>query len=120
MTFNVLALANSFESQFPHRSEYWWTQLPGNLDQACACFSMQAWVDQLATCKDEESFVTTYNSFLDTTWQALQGLQQCTGDFPYQKPTEAETVRAYYMKNRALLLHNQLVWGEGADEDICS
>ena len=77
---------------------------------------MQAWVDQLARCKDEESFVTTYNSFLDT-WQALEGLQQRTGDFPYQKPTDAETRRAYYMKNRTLLLHNQIVWGEGADED---
>ena len=25
LTFNVLTLANSLESQFPHRSEYWWT-----------------------------------------------------------------------------------------------
>ena len=25
LTFNVLVLANSLESQFPHRSEYWWT-----------------------------------------------------------------------------------------------
>ena len=116
MTFHVLALANTFESQFPHRSEYWWTQLPGNLDQACVCFSRQAWVDQLATCKDEESFLTTYQSFLETTWQALQGLQQCTGDFPYQRPTDAETRKAYYMKNRTSL-HNQIVWGKGADED---
>ena len=117
LTFNVLALANSLESQFPHRSEYWWTQLPGNLDQACICMSMQAWVDQLSTCKGEESFLTTYNSFLDTTWQALQGLQQCMGDFPYQKPKKEETTKAHYMKNRTLLLHNQIVWGEGADED---
>ena len=75
LTFNVLALANTFESQFPHRSEYWWTQLPGNIDQACTCFSMKAWLDQLASCTSEESFLTTYQSFLDTTWQALQGLQ---------------------------------------------
>ena len=117
LTFHVLAVGNSFESKFPCRSEYWWTLLPGNLDQACVCFSMQAWVDQLATCEDEESFLTTYNSFLDTTWQALQGLEQCTGNFPYKKPTDDETRRAYFMKNRTLLLHNQIVWGKEADDD---
>ena len=117
LTFNVLALANTFESQFPHRSEYWWTQLPGTLDQACICFSMLVWVDQLATCKDEESLKITYQSFLDTTWQALQGLQQCTGQFPYLRPTEAEAIKAYYMKNRTLILHNQIVWGKEADKD---
>ena len=26
LTFNVLTLANSLESQLPHRSEYWWTR----------------------------------------------------------------------------------------------
>ena len=31
LTFNVIVLANSLESQFPYKSEYWWT-----LDQACA------------------------------------------------------------------------------------
>ena len=35
LTFDVLVLANAFESQFPYQAEYWWTQLPGNLDQAC-------------------------------------------------------------------------------------
>ena len=54
LTFGVLVLANSLESNFPHRSEYWWSQLEGTLDQACMCFSMQQWVDQLKTCEDEE------------------------------------------------------------------
>ena len=117
LTFGILTLANSLESQFPHRSEYWWTLLEGNLDQACTCFSMQAWVDQLKTCEDEESFKTTYQSFLDTTWQALLWEKQCTGVFPYVQPAEDEIRRAYYMKNRTLLLHNQIVWGEGADND---
>ena len=117
LTFNVLVLANKFESQFPHRAEYWWTQLPGNLDEACMCFSMKSWVDQLATCRDEESFRTTYQSFLDTTWQALQGFQQWTGHFPYLKATDEEVRKAYYMKNRTLLLHNQIVWGKEADDD---
>ena len=110
LTFGILTLANSLEPQFPHRSEYWWTQLDGTLDQACTCFSMQAWIDQLETCENEESFKTTYQSFLDTTWQALLGEQQCTGtgDFPYVQPAEDEIRRAYYMKNRTLLLHNQL------------
>ena len=78
---------------------------------------MQAWIDHLKTCENEESFKTTYQSFLDTTWQALQGVQQCTGDFPYVQPTTEEITRAYYMKNRTLILHNQIVWGEGADDD---
>ena len=91
--------------------------MPGTLDQACICFSMPLWVDQLATCKDEESFKTTYQSFLDTTWQALQGLQQCMRQFPYLRPTEAEAIKAYYMKNRTLILHNQIVWGKEADDD---
>ena len=95
LTFNVLALANNIESQFPHRSEYWWTLLPSNLDQACVCFSMQGWVEQLASCKDEDSFLTTYQSFLDTTWQAIQGLVPCTGEFPYQKPTDTEARKAF-------------------------
>ena len=113
LTFNVLILANALESQFPHRSEYWWTQLDGTLDQACMCFSMQTWLDQLKTCKDEESFKVTYQSFLDTTWQALQGLQQCTDDFPYVQPSPEEVRKAYYMKNRTLILHNQIVWEQG-------
>ena len=116
LTFNVFVLSNSLESQFPHRSEYWWTLLEGTLDQACMCFSMQQWVDQLKTCTDEESFKTTYQSFLDT-WQAIQGHQQTTNTFPYVQPTQQEVKKAYYMRNRTLILHNQIVWGEGADED---
>ena len=95
LTFNVLVLANRLESQFPHRAEYWWTQLDGSLDQACTCLSMQSWIDQLKTCESEESFKTTHQSFLDTTWQALEGEQQCTGEFPYVKPTTEEIRRAY-------------------------
>ena len=117
LTFGILVLANSLESNFPHRSEYWWTQLEGTLDQACMCFSMQQWVDQLKTCEDEESFKTTYQSFLNTTWQAIQGHQQTTDTFPYVQPTGKEIKKAYYMKNRTLILHNQVVWGPGADED---
>ena len=117
LIFNVLVLANSLESQFPHRSEYWWTQLEGTLDQACMCLSMQQWVDQLKTCKDEETFKTTYQSFLNTTWEAIQGQQQTTNTFPYVLPTQPEVRKAYYMKNRTLILHNQIVWGPGADDD---
>ena len=116
LTFGVLVLANSLESNFPHRSEYWWTQLEGTLDQACMCFSMQQWVDQLKTCEDEESFKTAYQSFL-TTWQAIQGRQQTTDTFPYVQPTGQEIKKAYYMKNRTLILHNQIVWGPDADDD---
>ena len=32
---------------------------------------MQQWVDQLKTCETEESFLTTYQSFLDTTWETV-------------------------------------------------
>ena len=32
LTFHILALASSLEREFPHRVEYWWTILPGNLD----------------------------------------------------------------------------------------
>ena len=121
LTFSVLALADDWptvlKSQFPYRSEYWWTQLPGSLDQACMCFLMEGWVEQLSSCKDEESFLTAYQSFLDTTWQAIEGHVQCTSEFPLQKPTEIETRRAYYMKNKTLILHNEVVWGEGAEED---
>ena len=117
LTFNVLVLANSLESKFPYRSEYWWTQLPGNLDQACMCFSMQQWVEQLQTCQDEDSFLTTYQSFLDTTWQAAQERSQATGTFPYALPTQEELYTAYYMKNCTLLVHNDMVWGPGADQD---
>ena len=117
LTFNVIVLANSLESQFPHRSEYWWTLLPGNLDQACTCLSMPQWVEQLKTCEDEDSFLTTYQSFLDTTWQAVEERSQVTDTFPYVLPNHTELPRAYYMKNRTLLVHNQLVWGPGADDD---
>ena len=117
LTFGVIVIANSLESQFPHRSEYWWTQLEGTLDEACMCFSMQQWVDQLKTCEDEESFKITYQSFLNTTWQAIQGQQQTTNTFPFVQPTQREVTKAYYMKNRTLILHNQMVWGPGADED---
>ena len=78
---------------------------------------MQGWVEQLASCKDEESFLTAYQSFLDTTWQAIQGNVQCTGDFPYQGPTETEARKAYFMKNRTLILHNQIVWGRDVEEE---
>ena len=81
------------------------------------CFSMKQWVDQLKTCQDEESFRTTYQSFLNTTWQAIQGHQQTTNTFPYVQPTQQEVKKAYYMRNRTLILHNQIVWGEGADDD---
>ena len=117
MTFNILALANSLETQFPYRSEYWWTLLPGTLDQACMCLSMQKWVDELKTCKDEESFLTTYQSFLDTTWEAFEERLQITDTFPYVNPTKEELRIAYFMKNRALILHNRLVWGPEADKD---
>ena len=60
LIFNVLVLASSLEREFPHRAEYWWTLLPGTLDQACTCLSMQNWVDELKTCETEESFLTTY------------------------------------------------------------
>ena len=117
LTFHIIALANSLESQFPHRSEYWWTLLPGTLDQACICLSMQQWVDELKTCKDEESFLTAFQSFLDTTWEAFEERRQITDTFPYVYPTQEELRIAYFMKNRALMLHDRLVWGPGADED---
>ena len=84
---------------------------------SCTCFSIDAWAAQLKTCEDEESFRATYQSFLNTTWQALQGVQQCTGDFPFVQPTTEKIRRAYYMKNRTLILHNQIVWGAEADDD---
>ena len=109
LTFSTLVLANSLEREFPHRSEYWWTVLPGTLDQACMCLSMQKWVDELKTCEDEESFLTTYQSFLDTTWEAFEERVQLTNTFPYVQPTTQELSIAFYMKNRALLLHDRLV-----------
>ena len=108
LTINIMVVANSLESHFPHRSEYWWTQLEGTLDQACMCLSMQQWVDQLKTCEDEETFKTTYQSFLNTTWEAIQGHQQTTNTFPYIQPTQPELKKAIYMKNRTLILHNQI------------
>ena len=113
LTFNVLVLVNSLESQFPHKSEYWWTLLPGNLDQACMCLSMQ----QLKTCEDEDSFLTTYQSFLDTTWQAVEERHQATDTFPYVLPTDTEVRKAYKKKNRTLLVHNQFAWGPEAEND---
>ena len=51
LTFNVLVLANSLEGEFPHRAEYWWTLLPGTLDQACTCLSMAMSIFETAcTC----------------------------------------------------------------------
>ena len=91
--------------------------MPGNLDQACTCLSMPQWVEYLKTCEDEDSFLTTYQSFLDTTWQAMEERSQVTDTFPYVLPSHAELLKAYYMKNRTLLVHNQLVWGPGADDD---
>ena len=118
MIFNVLALASSLEGEFPHRAEYWWTLLPGTLDQACTCLSMQKWVDELKTCETEESFLTTYQSFLDTTWEAVENRVPTSDTFlPYVKPTPQELSVAYYMKNRALILHNRIVWGPDADKD---
>ena len=38
LTFGALVLASSLESNFPHRSEYWWSQLEGTLDQAMHVF----------------------------------------------------------------------------------
>ena len=64
----------------------------------------------------EEIFLTAYQSLLDTTWQAIEGHVQCTGEFPLRKPTELETRKAYYMKNKTLI-HNDIVWGEEAEED---
>ena len=116
LIFHILALASSLEQQFPHRAEYWWTLLPGTLDQACMCFSMQRWVDELKTCKDEESFLTTYQSFLNTTWEAVANRVPSSGTFPFIHPTPQELSVAYYMKNRALILHNRMVWGPEADE----
>ena len=56
LVFNILILASSLEKEFPHRAEYWWTLLPGTLDQACMCLSMQRWVDELKTCDTERIF----------------------------------------------------------------
>ena len=117
LIFHILALASSLEKEFPYRSEYWWTLLPGTLDQACMCLSMQRWVDELKTCENEESFLTTYQSFLETTWEAFENRVQFTDTFPYVQPTIQELSVAYYMKNRALILHNRMVWGPDADKD---
>ena len=64
-----------------------------------------------------EAEVSAMAGFLDTTWLALQGEKHCAGEFPYVKPTSEEIVR-YYMKNRTLILHEQIVGGEGADEEL--
>ena len=117
LIFNIIALASSLEREFPYRAEYWWTLLPGTLDQACMCLSMQRWVDELKTCESEESFLTTYQSFLDTTWEAVENRVPSSDTFPYVKPTPQELSVAYYMKNRALILHNRIVWGPDADKD---
>ena len=42
---------------------------------------------------------------------------QVTDTFPCVLPTQPEVLRAHYLKNRTLLVHNQLVWGSEADED---
>ena len=81
------------------------------------CLAMQQWVEQLKTCEDEDSFLTTYQSFLDTTWLAVEERSQVTDTFPYILPTQAEVRRAYYLKNRTLLVHNQFVWRPEADDD---
>ena len=110
-------LASSLDKQFPHRAEYWWTLLPGNLDQACMCLSMQQWVDELRTCETEESFLTTYQSFLDTTWETVSNRVPSSGAFPFIQPTPQELSVAYHMKNRALILHEKIVWGPEADKE---
>ena len=117
LIFHVLMLASSLDKKFPHRAEYWWTILPGNLDQACMCLSMQQWVDQLRTCETEESFLTTYQSFLETTWEMVANRAPASGTFPYVGPTQQELSVAYHMKNRALILHDKIVWGPQADEE---
>ena len=117
LIFHVLMLASSLDKEFPHRAEYWWTLLPGNLDQACMCLSMQQWVDELKTCETEESFLTTYQSFLDTTWEAVSNRVPSSGVFPYVEPTPQELSVAFHMKNRALILHDRIVWGPEADQD---
>ena len=117
LIFHVLMLASSLDREFPHRAEYWWTILPGNLDQACMCLSMQRWVDELKTCETEESFLTTYQSFLDTTWEAVANRVPSSGTFPFVEPTPTELSVAFHMKNRALILHDRIVWGPEADED---
>ena len=66
---------------------------------------------------DEDSFLTTYQGFLDTTWQAVEERHQVTEKFPYVLPTDPVVRRAYYMKNRTLLVHNQLMWGPEAESD---
>ena len=78
---------------------------------------MQRWVDELKTCESEESFLTTYQSFLDTTWEALANRVPSSGTFPFIQPTPQELSMAYYMKSRALILHNRIVWGPDADKD---
>ena len=109
LIFHVLMLASSLDKEFPHRAEYWWTLLPGNLDQACMCLSMQQWVDELKTCETEESFLTTYQSFLDTTWETVANRVPSSGTFPYVEPTPQELSVAFHMKNRALILHDRIV-----------
>ena len=81
LTFNVLARSIQLKFIFPHWAEYWFTVLPGTLDQVCACFSIQRWVDELVSCEDQKSLLTVYQNFLDTTWEAVEGSVQYTGEF---------------------------------------
>ena len=66
------------------------------------CLSMQQWVDQLKTCETEESFLTTYQSFLETTWEMVANRAPASGTFPYVEPTPQELSVAYHMKNRCI------------------
>ena len=40
-----------------------------------------------------------------------------SGTFPYVEPTPQELSVAFHMKNRALILHDRIVWGPEADQD---
>ena len=48
----------------------------------------------------------------------MEERSQVTDTFPYVLPNHSRIAQgACYMKNRTLLVHNQLVWGPGADDD---
>ena len=106
-------------SKFLHRREYWHTILPGTLDQACACFSSERWLQELAQCKDEEQMLTVYHSFIETSWEVNTGdVLQPTGGFPMISFTPEEVQDAFMIRNKTLLIHNSYVWGEPVEAEV--
>ena len=68
MTLVMAVIASSKEKMFPHIRNVPNCVLPGTMEQICAFFTIQQWLDRLTYSTTHQEVIEVFALFLDTTW----------------------------------------------------